>query len=151
MGEVNFVVDQMKRVYGGDAWYGSGLREILSDVSADQAMARPVEGAHTIWEITLHIAAWMGAIQGRIEGEPVDEPDEGDWPKVEGAGEKAWEKTLAKLDRAHEELVKAVSSLSDQALKEKTAGRDHSVRITLHGIIQHNIYHSGQIALLKKA
>ncbi|MEW6212394.1 MAG: DinB family protein [Acidobacteriota bacterium] len=151
MGEVNFIVDQMKRVYGGEAWYGSGLREILADVTAERARARPLTGAHTIWEITLHIAAWMGAVRGRIEGKPVDEPEEGDWPAVEGEDEKAWKATLAKLDRAHEQLVEAVSSLSDQALKDKTAGRDHSLRFTLHGIIQHNLYHTGQIALLKKA
>lgn len=151
MSEAGFIADQMKRVYEGEAWYGSGLREILADVSAERARERPLAGAHTIREITLHIAAWMGAVRLRVEGEAVDEPEEGDWPKVEGAGEEAWEETLARLDRAHEQLVKAVSSLSDQALKDKVAGRDHSVRFTLHGIIQHNIYHAGQIALLKRA
>lgn len=151
MSEAGLIADQMKRVYEGEAWYGSGLREILAGVSAESARARPVAGAHTIQEITLHIAAWMGVVRLRIEGEPADGPEEGDWPTVEGAGEKAWEETLARLDHAHEQLVKAVSSLSDQALKDKVAGRDHSVRIALHGIIQHNVYHAGQIALLKKA
>jgi uncharacterized damage-inducible protein DinB len=151
MSKSGFIVDQLKRVYEGEAWHGPALREILSGVTAGEAAARPLASAHSIWEIALHIKGWMEVARLRVIGEGAENPPDGDWPAVEDASAEAWAKALAELDGAHRRLIEAVSSLSDSRFREKAAGQEASVYFTLHGLIQHNLYHAGQIALLKKA
>ena len=66
------------------------------------------------------------------------------------SGPAAWKKTLAELDRQHGALVKAMQSFSDRKLHHKLSGGDYSFYITMHGVVQHDLYHAGQIAILKK-
>lgn len=145
------LVDQLKRCYEGNAWHGPALREILADISAGEAAARPLPAAHSIWEIVLHIAAWNTVFVPRMEGHAMNTPEEGDWPPVKETGNDAWAQTLAKLDNTQQQLLQVASGLPDSKLQEKVAGKDYSIGFLLHGIIQHNVYHAGQIALLKKA
>ncbi len=149
--EVKRIKDQLKRAFEGEAWHGPSLLELLADVTAEKAAAKPLAHAHSIWEIVLHIAAWEGAVRQRLEGERVDVPAEGDWSLVEDTSEAAWSKTLEALKSGHMKLREAVMGLTDARLEEKIVGNPASVYGTLHGIIQHNLYHAGQIALLKKA
>jgi len=158
MNEIEKIIDQLQRSFKKDSWSGPSLQEVLADVAADLAAARPIENAHTIWEIVLHVAAWKGVVRQRIEGKPVRIPEEGDWPPVTDISKSPWRKTLAFLEQRHDELVKVVRSLSDNRLEDilitehsRETGGGVSCYITLHGIIQHDLYHAGQIALLKKA
>jgi len=151
MSEIANIVDQLKRIYEGDAWHGPALRELLADVSVERAAARPIAGAHSIWEIVLHIAAWENVFRRRLEGHPADEPEEGDFPPMVETSQEAWTQSLAKLDGAQEQLLKAVSLLPEARFQETVVGEDYSIRFMLDGIIRHNVYHTGQIALLKKA
>ncbi len=93
----------------------------------------------------------------RLEGEPARLPLEGDWPAVTDTSAAVWQNTLAKLAQRHEALVKTVQSLTDARLTDiliteqsRETGGGVSCYITLHGIVQHDLYHAGQIALLKK-
>ena len=151
MGEIANIVDQAKRAYEGGAWHGPALKELLADVKADQAARRPLPGAHSIWEIALHIAAWQRVVSERAKGNRVDEPHEGDWQKIEDLSLQAWQSALAKLDRVQQELVEQISRLDEADLQKPAAGTDYTVYYMLHGVIQHTLYHAGQIALLKKA
>ena len=151
MSEIANIVDEAKKAYAGNAWHGPALLEILSDVSAAQAAAKPLPAAHSIWEIVLHIAGWQGVASHRAKGEPLAEPLMGDWPPVTDQSPEAWEKALANLGSAQQELIKQISSLPEPALKQTAPGTDYSVYFMLHGVIQHTLYHAGQIALLKRA
>ena len=151
MNEIANIVDEAKKAYEGTAWHGPALKELLSDVSAAKAAAKPVPAAHSIWEIVLHIAGWQGVASHRLKGEPVAEPLFGDWPPVTDKSPKSWEEALAKLGSAQDELIKEISSLPESALHQTAAGTDYSVYFMLHGVIQHTLYHAGQIALLKRA
>jgi len=151
MDEIKRIDDQLRRAFEGHAWHGPSLRELLADVTAEQATARPIPGAHSIWEIALHIAAWHEGVRRRVEGERVELSPEEDWPPVASTSEAAWQDALAVLERTHTELRRTVSRLADARLQEMVVGKDHSVYVMLHGLIQHNLYHAGQIALLKKA
>jgi uncharacterized damage-inducible protein DinB len=158
MKENERIIDQLQRAFKKDSWSGPSLMEVLATVTADSAAARPVVNAHTIWEIVLHIAAWKDVVRHRIEGKLVRVPDEGDWPAVTDTGAAAWQKTLAKLEQRHDELVNVAQSLTDGRLEDILitehsceTGGGVSCYVTLHGIIQHDLYHAGQIALLKKA
>jgi uncharacterized damage-inducible protein DinB len=151
MDEIKRIDDQLRRAFEGHAWHGPSLRELLADVTAEQATARSVSGAHSIWEIALHIAAWHEGVRRRVEGERVELSPEEDWPPVASTSEAAWQDALAVLERTHTDLRRTVSRLADARLQEMVAGKDHSVYVMLHGLIQHDLYHAGQIALLKKA
>jgi uncharacterized damage-inducible protein DinB len=151
MQEIDRIVDQLKRAYEGEAWHGPSLKEILADVTAERAARQPIAGAHSIWEIVLHIAAWEGAVRSRLEGDYVQEPAEGDWPAVEDTGEAAWEATLAHLESVHMRLRDTIARLDSERLFQALAEGKPSAYFTIHGVIQHDLYHAGQIALLKKS
>lgn len=150
MSEIESILDELQRIHGGDAWHGPALREVLADVSAEQAVARPFDQAHGIWELVRHVTVWENVFRRRLEGEPISEPEEGDFPPADHPSEAAWDQALARLDQEHAQLIKVVSGLSDSALQEQVAGRDYPVRFQLASAVRHHVYHTGQIALLKK-
>lgn len=158
MTETDRLHREIRRTFDGDAWYGPSLWKLLADVTAEQAAARPVPNAHGIWELVLHISAWEGAVLTRLQGGWTDMPVEGDWPPVPEPTEAAWRKTLDDVRARHDELRLAVKNLSESRLEERLGaerrpetGGGVSVAVTVHGVIQHCVYHAGQIALLKKA
>jgi uncharacterized damage-inducible protein DinB len=158
MSEVDRIIDELQREFSGDPWHGSPLLQILDGLSADQAAAHPVQGAHSIWELVLHITAWKGEVRRRLSGAPAGEPEEGDWPAVGDTAPERWWRALEGLRGAHERLIAAIRELPEDTLFEPTndprnrpLGAGVSYYVLLHGIVQHDVYHSGQIALLKRA
>jgi uncharacterized damage-inducible protein DinB len=151
MNEVERIHDQLARAFAGGAWHGPALRELLADVTSGVAARRVLPRAHTIWEIVLHIAAWERAALGRLEGKPMKlSPDE-DWPPVRQTSEQAWGATLEMLEEGHRRLAGAVAALGEADLDRIVPGKEYSVYFLLHGIVQHDLYHAGQIALLQKS
>lgn len=144
------IVDELKRIHEGDAWHGPALRELLFGVRAEQAAARPIPNAHSIWELVLHIIGWENVFRLRLEGHPVSTAPEGDFPAVEDTSQQAWAETLSRLDNSHAQLINIVADLSGSTLKEKVVGEDYTTRFLISGIVRHHVYHAGQIALLKK-
>lgn len=155
MSEVNRIADQFRRAFDGGAWHGPSVMALLNGVTAEQAAARPIPGAHTIWELTQHIRAWEGACLRRLNGDPAQLPDNEDWVALNDFSEAAWEQTKQGLIDTHNQLLKAIASLDDSRLDQLIM--DHptipfsSTYVTLHGSVQHDLYHAGQIAILKKA
>ena len=150
MSEIQTIIDELKNIHDGEAWHGPSLKEILSGVTADQAAAKPLANAHSIWELALHISAWEGVFMRRLAGLQMDEPEEGDFPAVTDASEEAWRRTLTRFDEMHRRLIEAVSTLTDERLRETVVGKDYTVEYMLRGLWRHHVYHAGQIALLKK-
>ena len=151
MEEMQRIMDQLKRMYAGEAWHGPSLREVLAGVTAEQAAARPLANAHSIWEIVLHVSAWKGVVRQRLEGEAITEPEEGDWPRVGETTDAAWQSILQNLERAQEQLEQVVAGFDPSRLDAPPrADAETPAYRTLHGTIQHDAYHAGQIALLKK-
>lgn len=152
MREVDRIADQFKRAYAGPAWHGPSLSELLKDVDAARAAAHPVPGAHSVWELVLHIAAWQTAVRQRLAGERAEiYQTELDWPQPAATTDAAWQAALALLAHAHDELHRAITQLDDARLAARILEDMPSTYGTLHGVIQHDLYHAGQIALLLKA
>jgi uncharacterized damage-inducible protein DinB len=152
MGEIQRIEEQLQRAFEGGAWHGPGVLELLAGVTGPQAAARPVAAAHSIWEITLHVATWKSVVARRVKGEVVkDVPPELDWPPVTAIGEKDWLDALGRLRAAHRDLRAALLALEDSQLDERPYPEASIRYVQLHGVIQHDLYHAGQIALLKKA
>jgi len=156
MSETARIADQLRRAFHGDAWHGDSLLEILEGVTAAQAAARPVKHAHTIWELVLHITAWDNAVRRRLAGAAIDLSDEQNFPSVMDPSENAWRRTIEQARKVHNELVEAVTAFPNERLNERVPGKKsepdwYNFYYMLHGVVQHELYHAGQIALLKKA
>jgi uncharacterized damage-inducible protein DinB len=151
MTEVERILDQMKRAFEGEAWHGPSLLETLADVTAQQAAARPIPGAHSIWELALHIAAWKAAVRRRLQGDRAELSSEQDWPPITETSEAAWSALKKSLERTHQDLLAAIKDLGEANLDQPILPGMPSRYVTLHGVIQHELYHCGQIALLKRA
>jgi uncharacterized damage-inducible protein DinB len=154
MSEASRIADQLRRAFDGDAWHGDSVLEILKGITAGRAATHPIEGAHSIWELVLHIAAWDGAVLRRLGGVAVELSDAENFPPVTDAGDAAWHAALDRVRRVHEELVAAAAALPDSRLYEMVPGKEgahYTFYYMLHGVVQHELYHAGQIALLKKA
>ena len=156
MNEIPRIIDQLEREHAGEPWHGSPLRQILSGISYAQAAAKPIANGHSIWELVLHITAWKNETRHRLSGGRAGDPQEGDWPAVGETSASAWREALERLELAHRLLVSAVRDLPEPKLFELTHDlRSDGIAPTyselLHGIVQHDVYHAGQIAILKRA
>jgi uncharacterized damage-inducible protein DinB len=150
MKEVDRLAGELKRAHEGNAWHGPSVQELVRDVSAEKAAARPISGAHSIWELVLHITAWERAAIKGLAGEKINVPAEQNFPAVSDKNEASWKKALQDLQNTNERLREAVSLLDDDRLEAIVEGRDYSISVMLHGVVQHSLYHAGQIALLRR-
>jgi hypothetical protein len=148
------ISDQLQRAFSGDPWHGPPLQELIEGVTAEQARSRPFLSAHTIWELVLHIDVYVHAAVEALDGIPMPKlyGTEMDWPPIAESEPQAWiadkDRLLANADR----LAIAIRSLpTDEKLRGTVPGRDYSFYYLLHGIVQHSLYHGGQIAMVKKA
>ena len=153
MSECARLADQIRRAFEGEAWHGDPLLEVLSDVNAKTAAARPIKNTHSIWELVLHISGWDNAALRRTGGAAVDLKDEENFPPVKDTTDAAWRKTVEEVKKTHDGLVKAVAGFPDSRLNEQVPGKKESYYNYFYlfsGIVQHELYHAGQIAILKK-
>ena len=149
MSRIKEFVEELQCIYNGDAWHGSSLCASLAGITAAEAAASPIPGAHTIWELVAHVTAWEDVWRRRIEGAQVNEPEEGDFPRTPAPTTEAWGQTLAHLNRVHEEFLRVIAALPETALKQTVPGKPYTTEFMLEGAVRHHVYHAGQVALLK--
>jgi uncharacterized damage-inducible protein DinB len=145
------IADQLRRAFDGNAWHGPAVLELLKDVDAATAAAKPLPGVHSIWELVLHIAAWDGAALSRLAGKMAKLKGKQNFPPVPTPTEDAWHEAVQQTKRTHNMLVETVAGLSNSRLRDTVPGKRYDFYHLLHGVAQHELYHAGQIAILKKA
>ena len=151
--EVRQLLDIINQAYDHQSWHGTNLRGSIRRVKADQAAWRPGPSRHNVWETVVHAAYWKYAVSRRFRGDARGSfPLKGsNWFKTpQEPSEKAWRSDVALLDQMHAQLVDAVSGLSARALTLTPPGKKVSNFAVLSGIAAHDLYHAGQIQLLKK-
>ncbi len=148
--DMDIIADQIRRAYQGKSWHGPAVLEVLADVSAEDAAAYPIPGAHSIWEIVLHLIGGHNLVLGRIRGENVQLSDEEAWPAVTDTSAKAWRKDLDTLNELNQQLANAVRDFPTERLAQEL-GSKYPAYIQFCGAPQHDLYHAGQIVMLKKA
>jgi len=163
MSRATRLANHIERTVTGPMWHGPALAEVLDGVDATRAQARPIAGAHSIWEIVRHVTAWAEIARQRIHGEALGDPaPEQDWPPAPSSGsdlqfrsdpasDPAWAQDLERLKESHRRLAADVRLLDDAALDARVKNLEYPVGILLDGVVEHGTYHGGQIALLKKA
>ena len=149
-------VEEYGPTLDGGAWHGPSLIEALQGVNVEQATARPIEGRHTIWEIVNHCAYWMTSVGKALHGQDMEDVLETeDWMSM-GETTADWRTDLDRLALAYEELQGLIAELDDGDLEELVGAQfgdnffQFSYRKMLHGVADHNIYHAGQVSILKR-
>lgn len=158
-GSLQRISDQLRRMHDGDAWHGPSITEALEGISAEQATRRPIADGHTIYELAFHMAAWTGEVLQRLRGRAPQMPDEGDFPApVTEISAAEWAEVKDRLAQRHRTLADAIATLDESRLGEFVSpprdaplGTGVTYDAMLHGLIQHDAYHTGQVALLSKA
>ena len=143
----------LDEAYEKKAWHGPNLRGTLRGVSAEQAAWRPAPDRHNVWELALHAAYWKYASRRRLTGEKRGAFPAGgsNWfRRPESATEKAWRADLALLDREHRRLRAAVAAIPAGRLSSVSPGSRHRIDTLVYGIAAHDVYHAGQIQLVKR-
>jgi uncharacterized damage-inducible protein DinB len=152
MSEIDrFVQHYDRAVKGLDPWHGSPVWTILNSISAGEAAARPVAKVHSIWEIVAHMAFWEGVVTRRLGGERAGLVEELNFPPTPEPTEESWKAELDRFRASNEAFRQAASKLTPERLDELTAAGKRTYREEVQGILEHHLYHLGQIALLKKA
>jgi hypothetical protein len=151
MTELDRIADQLQRAYSGPAWHGPSVKEALEGVTPEIAARRPITGAHNIWELVHHIGAWADIPRRRILGESFEITDDLNFPPVLKTTAQSWENSLAALAESQRKLLELIADLPVSKLDERVMKDGPTHFDLLHGVVQHHVYHAGQIVLLKKA
>jgi uncharacterized damage-inducible protein DinB len=151
MSEAKRIADQAFKMFEGGAWHGPSVLEVLVNVDARMAAAYPIPGAHSIWELVLHLIATQDAILHRIRGEQKGLKTEDYWLPVPSVSETNWHATIDRLKQQEVMLQEAIGTFPDERLDSLLVEGGSSAYNNFHGHIQHNAYHAGQITLLLKA
>jgi uncharacterized damage-inducible protein DinB len=151
------LVGALERAHDGSPWHGPSRADVLQGITAAEAAWRPAPDAHSIWELVLHMRSWTLEVLRRAQGGVPSMPEDGDWPDVPAVSEAAWRECQASLDAAHEALLAFVRTRTDEQLDTRVKDRPGDApgtAIRLGGMIrslgEHDIYHTGQVAMLKR-
>jgi len=153
MGNVEQLLALIDQAYDHTSWHGTNLRGSVRRVSLEQAAWRPGPKRHNIWETMVHAAYWKYAATRRFTGGARGSfPLKGsNWFKrPQETTEKAWKTDVALLDQMHREFREAVEKLSTRDLAVTPPGKKVNNFALISGIAAHDLYHAGQIQLLKK-
>ena len=149
--ELERLEDQLRRAFEGEAWHGPSVLEVLKGVTAEGAYAHPVPGAHSIWELVLHLGGTYHLVLRRMGGEDAQLAPAEDWPPAPSPSESAWQDAIRSLHELNRRVRAAVLRFDPGRLDQPfTPGSPYTAHTQFIGITQHDLYHAGQIAMLKK-
>ncbi len=157
MSRIDDFTDQVRRILDGDPWFGDPILRVLEGITYAEAAQRPLPQGHTIWELVLHLTSWTREINRRLLQGDWREAADGDWPVAPDATAGNWRSAVARFEEAHRALLLTLESFPASRLDEMLADeRDPALASgqtfgqMLHGLLQHDAYHLGQIGILKK-
>lgn len=146
------LAEQLRRALEGEAWHGSSVLELLEGVSPAEAASHPIAGAHSIWELVLHLRSDYDLVLRRMAGDGRPLTADEAWPPCPAATEENWRRTVGDLKRGNQGLRQAVQALPEERLYDPLVPEVSFTAYTQFiGVAQHHLYHAGQIALLKRA
>lgn len=145
------LVARLERTWHGHPWYGDSSDAILAGITPASAAHRLAGVTHSICEIVLHMTAWTEELAARVRGGPKAEPARGDWPPPLHDAEAAWPAALTALAAARADLVAAIREQTEQALGLLVPASEFSRFDSAYGLADHDAYHLGQVAMIKKA
>ncbi len=152
-GEMKLLLQLIDEAYNHRAWHGTNLRGSIRGLTVYEAMWRPAPNRHNIWEIIIHTAYWKYIVRRRLLGEKKGSfPLKGsNWIKRPmEMSEHAWREDIHLLDDMHNSICRAIAQLKPSDLHKKPSGSKVSNASIISGVACHDVYHAGQIQLLKR-
>ena len=145
----------LEHVLSGEAWYGKPVYTIIEQVSFEAAYEKPAGAAHNIAEIVLHMLSWTEEAMDRMNGLPAGAPSSGDWPETGAPDERKWQYYVSDLKLVNVNLLNVIRNFPEEEWNENIVDtRENAYPTTykelVHGLIQHQVYHAGQIAILNR-
>lgn len=150
MSAIQRILNHYDGVLSGEPWHGDAIWQVLDGISPQQAAARPIPDFHTIWELVMHMSFWEAVAAKRLSGQKAGLIEELNFPAMPAPTEENWRKTLDEFRAGNRAFREALSELDAAKVDELTAARKRTFYGEAHGILEHHIYHIGQIAMLKK-
>jgi uncharacterized damage-inducible protein DinB len=148
---------ELQKILSGDAWYGSPVYDIIDKVTFESAYEKPPGSIHNIAEIVLHMIAWTEEVMDRMNGLSAGIPTSGDWPETGAPDEQKWQNYVDDLKLVNVNLIGVIQNFPEETWDEpikdernREMGTGVSYEELIKGLIHHQIYHSGQIALLNR-
>ena len=150
--EIERLEEQLRRCFEGGAWHGPAVLEALEDVLPQEAHAHPIAGAHSIWDLVLHLAGTYRLVLRRLTGDSTPLAPEQDWPTVPSPTANDWREAVQALRQLNQDLRRSVRSFPEDRLDEPLpADCPYTAHTQFIGLTQHDLYHAGQMVLLKRA
>jgi uncharacterized damage-inducible protein DinB len=150
MSENKRISNLYQSIYNGNPWLEVTLANTLENITAQQAYRKVNPNLNTIWEIVNHLIQWRRNILKRVQGETVVTPDHNYFVPILDSSEAAWEQSLQSLAKSQELWNAFFEDFNDSDLEKIYVNNNHTYYEHIHGIIQHDVYHLGQIVILKK-
>lgn len=150
MNEPQRIRQLFENLYNGNPWLEITLAGTLANISAEQASAKKYAGQNSIWEITNHLVEWRLNVLERVNGKTIITPEHNYILPIEDTSAEAWQKTLQELKESQVKWTTFLSAMNEAALSNVYPQNGHTHYEHIHGIIQHDAYHLGQIVLLSK-
>lgn len=148
--EVTRITRMLRNIYEGEAWHGPSVQQVLTDVTPQQALSA-LAGSHNIIELVWHMTAWRNFVIRRLQGdEGYELTEDENFKKISDITEEAWASAKQALEESQQKLMGLLNQIHDDKLLKTVGNRSYDYYTLLHGIIQHDVYHLGQIVLLKK-
>lgn len=148
---VSYFCQQFRHTYEGEPWYGDSLRHKLASVSAGEAFALPARGVHSIAQLVAHMLAWRRLLVERLKGNGdfrIESDSVLDWPPTATLQTKGWANLLAEFEEHQAELLRLLEAETDELLERPLPDGRPSFRLLLDGVVQHDVYHIGQIGVV---
>jgi uncharacterized damage-inducible protein DinB len=151
MREIERIASLLEQTFEGRAYYGPSVMDALENVTAGTATRKPDGGAHGIWSLVTHLTAELRYARALLEGTAGPWVEgQTTWPVVADTAATPWQQAVSDLTEANRALVRAVQQLDDAVLDKQLTQVRSTYYVALHGTIQHNAYHAGQISCLKR-
>lgn len=150
--DVLSIIKRLENTHTGEPWFGRSVSALLADVDAKKAAVQKGGSSHTMLDILWHMNTWAAFTLDRIKKEKnfdLKKAEDLDWRKVDPKTD-TWKKALAEYEKLHKSIIKELQAKDDDFLLEIVEYRKYNFRYLINGLIDHNIYHAGQIALLNK-
>lgn len=152
--EINLFINKYNKVYKGSPWYGDSLMSILNKVDPGKVFIKPSgKKTNSIAEITAHIIGWREFLLSRISEKhqfKLTQKDTFNWKRIDKNEKTAWKNLLREMDATQNKIIKILNNSDDEILNLKVRDRKFKIKYLLDGVLQHDIYHIGQIAALNK-
>jgi uncharacterized damage-inducible protein DinB len=150
MTETKRISSLFNKLYDGSPWIDINITSVLKNISVEQASKRVLKNCNTIWEITNHLIDWRINVLQRVQGKIIKTPGNNYFEPVTDTSEKNWTDTLQRLAKVQKDWVQFLDKVDPTQLEKIYIPNSMTYYEHIHGIIQHDAYHLGQIVLLSK-